>query len=636
MEKSSPDMTTDRRRVPRTMSMSKLRSRVLVLVAIATVLSALVLGSGFAWMASYSTVWIEVGAALLAALLVFLFGGFLHVWHLARLHLQELEDALVQLRQARVLADEANRAKSRFLATVSHELRTPLNGVLGMTGLLLDTALTDAQKSYADAVDVSARSLLSIIDELLDAARDESGELTISTTPAYLPDLIESVIELMSPRAHAKGIEVGCAISTELPEQVVTDAKRLRQILLNLVGNAIKFTSRGGAMVTVEPTAQPDFVRIEVRDSGVGIPSDELEKVFDRFAHSSLPQAKAAGGTGLGLAITRQLAGLMGGTITVESVVDKGSTFVVELPMPHAPGEAAGRKTIRTAAVSGSQFVLAMAKGVSQDVFAYYLEAMGANVLRVSDLSRLDEAVAEAASLCSEGNKPKLLLDVSMAASPAEAHVHAVAHADATAEVWVILRPEDRRFCRELIEDARLGYLLKPARRATLMQQLGSADAPAQRWAKGLRQAADRMRGPEGRSGLRVLLVEDNHINMLLASKILSSAGHQVCHVGSGEAAVDEIRRQLNEHAAVSYDAILMDVHMPGIDGFETTRQIRALEEAASTSNPLPILALSANSSADDKAQGAEAGMNGYLSKPFDRADLEAAIAQLAKTSSAA
>jgi CheY-like chemotaxis protein len=214
--------------------------------------------------------------------------------------------------------------------------------------------------------------------------------------------------------------------------------------------------------------------------------------------------------------------------------------------------------------------------------------------------------------------------------------VHALAHADALAQTWVILRPEDRRSCRELIEDPRLGYLLKPARRTTLMQQLGSADAPVPRLASGLRQTADRMRGPDRKAGLRVLLVEDNHINMLLASKILSSAGHKVCHVGSGEAAVEEIRRQLDEQPAASYDVILMDVHMPGIDGFEATRQIRALEQAANAGNPVPILALSANSSTDDRAEGARAGMTGYLSKPFDRADLEAAIAHLAKTSNAA
>jgi signal transduction histidine kinase/CheY-like chemotaxis protein len=614
------------------MSMGRLRSRVLILAAIAAVLSALVLGSGLAWMASRSPVWIEVGAVLLAALLVFLCGGFLRVWHLARLHLQELEDALVQLREARVVADEANRAKSRFLATVSHELRTPLNGVLGMTGLLLDTPLTEAQKSYADAVDTSARSLLSIIDELLDAAHNDSGELTISTAPAHLPDLIESVMELMSSRAHAKGIEVGCTLSPDLPDHVVTDAKRLRQILLNLVGNAIKFTSEGGVLVAMSAAETPDLVRIEVRDSGVGIPADELEKVFDRFAHSSLPQARAAGGTGLGLSITRQLVNLMGGKIRVESIVGTGSSFIVELPMPRATSISNCEKPFATSGSAGSQFVLAMPNGVSQEVFAHYLEAMGANVRKVTDFSSLDAAIED----CEKGNKPKLLLDVSLVSPPAEAHTHALRYIESTSQVWVILRPEDRRFYRDLINDERLSYLLKPARRATLAQQLGSSDCPAARWAKGLRQTAERMRAGEEKAGLRVLLVEDNHINMLLATKILGSAGHSVCHAASGESAVDEIRRELADNGTTGFDVVLMDVHMPGIDGFETTRQIRALEMAAGTPERLPILALSANSSADDKAEGAKAGMNGYLSKPFDRADLESAIARLARASNAA
>ena len=636
MDKSVPDITADRRRRRRTMSMARLRQRVLMLVGAATVLVAMVVGTGIAGMASGNAVWIKAGSILLAALFLFLCGGFLHVWHLARLHVQELEAALVQLRQARAAAEDASQAKSRFLATVSHELRTPLNGVLGMTGLLLDSPLSEAQKSYADAVDVSARSLLSIIDEILDAARNDSGELTVSNAPAHLPDLVESVIELMSPRAHAKGLEIGCTISRDLPEHVLTDPKRLRQILLNLVGNAIKFTADGGVMVAVDATDKDDIVRIEVRDSGVGIPADELEKVFDRFAHSSLPQARAAGGTGLGLAITRQLAGMMGGAVRVESIVGKGSSFVVELPMPPTAGQTTTVNLSAIPAIAGSQYVLAMPDGIGQEVFGYYLEAMGAHVRKVTDISKLEQAIAEAANHCEAGEQPKLLMDVGLASSPATAHAQALKHQQTTSQIWIILRPEDRRSCRDLIEDARLGYLLKPVRRASLVSQLCTPDASTGRWSKGLRQAAGRMRDPQSRSGLRVLLVEDNQINMLLATKILSSAGHDVCHVASGEAAVAEISSRLNDDGTQGHDVVLMDVQLPGIDGFEATRQIREIEKSARVRNQVPILALSANASADDKAEGARAGMNGYLSKPFDRADLEEAIAKLAKASDAA
>jgi signal transduction histidine kinase/CheY-like chemotaxis protein len=617
--------------------MVRLRRHVFIIASMAAALALLLLVSGVAGLVSREPAWMYAAVVMLTVLLVFLCGGILHVWRLARRYLGELEDALVQLREARAAADEANQAKSRFLATVSHELRTPLNGVLGMTGLLLDTPLTEAQKSYAEVVDVSARSLLSIIDELLDAARNDASTISVSIAPTDLVDCVESVMELMSPRAHAKGIELGSFISPLLPHRVVADAKRLRQVLLNLVGNAIKFTADGGVIVRVEPAERSGTIRIEVRDTGFGIPSDELDKVFDQFVQSSLPQAMAGRGSGLGLSISRQLVELMGGSICVRSVVGAGSSFIVELPLPEADLEASPESLERIGSMAGTHAVIAMPNGISREVLSLYLHAYGAEVHWASAIMEIAPRLEAAAAAAGDGPKPLLLLDASLCTTPDELARLASGYAVQTANVWTLLRPEERRQYRELLEDGRFGYLLKPARRSTLVQQLGryqgtAADHPA----KELHKVALSLRRAQSPAGKKVLLVEDNHINMLLATKILTSAGHSVQHLATGEAAVNDVRHNIIQTGSAGYDVILMDIQMPGMDGLEATRHIRAMERDAAVRQAVPILALSANSSSDDHAAGAGAGMDGYLAKPFDRTDLEAAIAGLTQASDAA
>ncbi len=636
MDDARPEVTVERRRSNRTMTMVRLRRHVFVIASMAAVLTMLLLASGIAGMVTHEPAWIYTAVAMLTVLLVFLCGGILHVWHLARRYLCELENALVQLREARAAADEANQAKSRFLATVSHELRTPLNGVLGMTGLLLDTSLSDAQKSYAEVVDVSARSLLSIIDELLDAARNDASKMTISSAPVDLVDCVESVMELMSPRAHAKGIELGSFVSPALPQRVMVDEKRVRQVLLNLVGNAIKFTAEGGVIVKVEPTEKPGLIRIEVRDTGFGIPGDELDKVFDNFVQSSLPQAMAGRGTGLGLSITRQLAELMGGSIRVESIVGQGSSFLVELPLPGAGSAVAAEPSGPARLMAGTHAVVAMHEGINREVFSLYLQAYGAEVHHVGAAAGIASAVEAAVAASREGLKPLLLIDSGLCQTPKELAGLATSHAAKAVRVWTLLKPEERRQYRELLEDARFGYLLKPARRATLVQQFRRPDEAPQRHAAGLREVTLRRRRTGSAGSKSVLLVEDNNINMLLATKILTAAGHRVHHLATGEAAVSETGRNIADTGSAGYDVILMDIQMPGIDGLEATRRIRAMERSAGVNQPVPILALSANASSDDHAAGANAGMDGYLAKPFDRADLEAAIAGLTHVTDAA
>ncbi len=619
-------MPRERRQTRRAITLSGLQGRVLTLVAIATGLVAIMIASNLLAAARNDETWMLIARVTLAGLLLFLFGSVLHVWRLARQHLADLQNALSQLREARAAADTANAAKSRFLATISHELRTPLNGVLGMTGLLLDTRLSGEQKTYADAVDTSARSLLSIIDELLDAARSEAGELVVTRGDVNLADLLESVIELLAPRAHAKQIEVACYISPLLPNTLVGDAQRLRQVLLNIIGNAVKFTPSGGVTVSVEWGPTSNSVRFSVSDTGHGIPAGEISAVFDRFVQSSLAETQAAGGTGLGLSITRDLVHLMGGSISVESEVGKGSTFLIDISMPPAD---AGHSCAFEAALRSAEVFVAMPDGPSRTTVQRYLCDHEAVIHSTGCLEHLMSLLKAAGAVPAGDRKPVVLLDAALCGSSGE--VRALARKlQRLARVWVLLRPEERRAHRALIEDPAIGYLVKPVRQSTLLQQLSSAARGCNETSrtKSRSRAADLKEHPGNR--LRVALVEDNPINRLLAERMLASAGMRVEHFETGEKALAVMGEGLTTSGSTGFDVVLMDIQMPGIDGLETTRRLRALEKQHARAGVVPVLALSANARRDDQKASLAAGMNGYLAKPFDRTDLEQAIMHLA------
>jgi signal transduction histidine kinase/AmiR/NasT family two-component response regulator len=622
---------TERRRWPRSTEPAALKGRTGLLVRIAAVLSVFAVLINIVAISMQANQLEVLSRILFAGLVVFLLMAFQHVWAMTNRQLVELQSALKDLRTARQHADEANNAKSRFLAAVSHELRTPMNGVIGMTNLLLDTKLSHEQRSYAEAVDMSGRSLLSIIDELLDAAKAESGEMTIVPAPFNLCELVEASVELLAARAHANSIEISCYIAPNLPDQVIGDAQRLRQIILNIAGNAIKFTQQGSVLVRVERGTRENQVAFSIADTGHGIPEAEHEAVFERFVQSSVTEIQASGGTGLGLAISRNLVELMDGKITFESEVGKGTTFRFDARLPSAD-EDTGASTAK--ALSGCTVFLVSPPGATRSALHDYLYGFGAQCISVGNFDGLAGTVASMKN-ASDGGRMMVILDPAAAKN----RDHVLKTANELSEivgVWALLKPEERRTYRKLMDDVRIGYLLKPTRRATLLEQLTATGDPMHKPVTSLRKTARQLRRVKDDAGLKVLLVEDNRINMLLATKMLKAAGHTVTHLDNGAKAVTEIKNQLKSNKSIEHDIILMDIFMPKIDGVQTTRQIRELEKEHGVPTRVPILALTANLREDSQRACLNAGMDGYLTKPFDRADLEEAVAGLMRTGDAA
>lgn len=544
-----------------------------------------------------------------------------------------LEAQASELVRARSTAAMLTRVRSDFLSSMSHDLRTPMNGVLGMAGLLLDTGLDDEQREYAAAIQRSADSLLGIVNDILDLTKIEAGNLVIEPVSFDLRVAVEEVADVVALRAHEKGLELIVRTAPEVPRYVVGDPGRIRQILSNLAGNAIKFTTRGRVFLNIELTEPPGpvpLLRFSVEDTGVGIPRDRLAGIFDTAAPGDRDAAPRVGGAGLGLAICRELTGLMGGEIGVDSVEGQGATFWFSLPLPV---DASARPLPPPrASLTGVRALIVDADQTNRQVFSEQLDGLG---LRPSAVSSGEEALAELANAEWSGDPYGLaLLPAGVPDMDGEA-LGRLIKADARLHAAALLylthpgRPGDGR---RIYETGFAAYLVKPLRHDDLQDALALSwemrdvvpRAPLiTRHSLAEARAAGRPAPALARRAVpaRVLVVEDNAVNQKLAVRLLQKLRCRVDVAGNGREAVDLL-------VTLPYDLVFMDCQMPELDGFEATRLIRASETAAAR---VPIVAMTADALRGDREKCLEAGMDDYVSKPIQAGDLAAMVERWGK-----
>lgn len=504
-----------------------------------------------------------------------------------------------QITEARARAEAANEAKSRFLATVSHEIRTPLSGVLGMADLLIDTGLTPEQRTYANAIGTSGKALLSLIDDILDFSKIEAGHLDLSQAPYDLEQLMESTVELLAPRAQDKGIEIASLVVPGTPCRLLGDAARLRQVLLNLAGNAVKFTDRGGVGIRAEKTGA-EWLTLTVTDTGVGIIPEARARIFDDFVQADDSAARRHAGTGLGLAISKRLVERMGGTIAVDSELGKGSVFTIKLPLSLS-GEAESRRMDLRA----QRMLLCGPSAFEIPFTCQRLQGAGAEVLRAETVQTARLTLQQA------GAFDAVFIDAAMGAENSQELI-ALAKAHGAKRLLVLVSPFERR---DLGAPEHLGFdafLVKPVRQASLSAYI--APHRAQTREPQPSQADTRT---QSIAPLRILLAEDEDVNALMATTLLMRQGHEVIRAHDGMQAVGAYLRG-QEGKETPFDLILMDMRMPTMDGMAATRKIRAHEHEKGLHH-IPIFALTANAFADDRKACLAAGMDGFLTKPLDR-----------------